>query len=840
MALWLFRRKSRRKRTRGTSPDGEGEDRGRDGKQAPPNRRQTEPPQSQDMEKMTPPKKQRTESSKLQRKGRNHSYSPGRDDAITVDPVRSQRRTSPDGAQKTNNGKRGKENGYRVDSGAALGEDVFPRAPTLHNKRPNDSLPRKKSSKRRRKSDQVREAEIKAMSNFVPRRPATDESTAGRPMKKESRHVRNAMSHPFGVPEWDKENRGSEISLPMAESLASTMSSDSEHVSWKVSAFEALAPRPTLRYDVNPRSGTSLPSKYLSKRTPYPEATLRAHKRVDDLANDLSASDLRELMERDKRRRERKQQKDQEKMERRLARRAERQRSEEALAAGKGGEPPKNLERGVMGRELVGLGIDTTSAVVTSSRRRKSTSSSKRPSKSSSEKGEPVLEKDDEKQAHPYDSFHRTTSIAIETPIAADPDKEIEVVPPLPGKNPLRYKKSEPSSLTDPGAVPDSTDKARRGSEDKIGRRSSLWTSIFRRNSKNGKDRRRSVPPSFSNTSRDSMSAQAQAQAQAQPQPPVVPAAIMPAMRKPSSGVPKRTMSRFREDLPELPPRMPEPRGSVAEAEVPATIAEQSPETDTHQVAAEDDEPDSLDSPGSPVTATNTMRYDTPTSLDRSVEGLRQTPVSWLQRSDIDPSPAPQSMSLASIDSEGSWLSGGRMASRRRSVGMSDTLSRIQDRTSTQGGSDGTFGSAEPDHEDIPEDHSIHDDEYLSRYARHSGTEAKGKRQSVGEGRPSSDEEDAEARWGAVDEKLPTMIHGRSSERLKSREGLLDLSNDDDEEATDEDDAHDDEKEELAVQRATSVNLGKGHVRHISAGSARLLELTPRSSVDVRRRSVGL
>jgi hypothetical protein len=40
------------------------------------------------------------------------------------------------------------------------------------------------------------------------------------------------------------------------------------------------------------------------------------------------------------------------------------------------------------------------------------------------------------------------------------------------------------------------------------------------------------------------------------------------------------------------------------------------------------------------------------------------------------------------------------------------------------------------------------------------------------------------------------------------------------------------------VQRAKSVNLGRGHVRNFSAGSAKLLDLTPRTSVDAKRRSV--
>jgi hypothetical protein len=36
-------------------------------------------------------------------------------------------------------------------------------------------------------------------------------------------------------------------------------------------------------------------------------------------------------------------------------------------------------------------------------------------------------------------------------------------------------------------------------------------------------------------------------------------------------------------------------------------------------------------------------------------------------------------------------------------------------------------------------------------------------------------------------------------------------------------------------QRATSINLGKGHVRNFSAGSAKLLEISPRASGETRR-----
>ena len=53
-------------------------------------------------------------------------------------------------------------------------------------------------------------------------------------------------------------------------------------------------------------------------------------------------------------------------MERRLAQRAENQKAEDIEAKKSGTPPPENLERGVMGRELAGLGIETASAVIVS------------------------------------------------------------------------------------------------------------------------------------------------------------------------------------------------------------------------------------------------------------------------------------------------------------------------------------------------------------------------------------------------------------------------------------------------------------------------------------------
>lgn len=837
MAIWLFRRKSRRKRSRsGTRSDGEGSSGPGQQHNRRPTRVKTEP---EPAAPLSQPQlnKQRNEPNKLHRRARTYSFETGRQDDINVGPKRSTRKRGSvpyraSGSQLAT---------MRIEEGAdgsdsALGEDVFERVPTLHNKRDGGHLmPRKKSSKRR-KAEHDREAEIKAMSNFMPVRPATEQWQAGRPMKKDTRRVKTGLGLGLGRKHsWEKDNPSSDVSLPIPESIHSSLSSDSEQISYKLSAFDSLAPRPTLRYAVYPRwvppsTGSDperMPSqrRKLSERGPIPEATLKAHKRIDDLADDLSASDLRELMERDQRRRDRKRQREQDKIERRLARRAEKQRAAEK----EGRESPPNMERGVLGREAVGLGIDTsTSAVVTSSKRRPSDVSSKQLGKRPDGVGDQEAQEEDNRD--PVREFHRTDSVPIDVQ-APDPEQE-DPVPPMP-QSPkfkggfLRSKKSRSKSppLSE-REKRDTSDSLRKGSESSSAKGGMSWASIFRW----GNRKRSSGPSSFSNTSRDSM---------AMNNPPPAPTVNYVPMRKMSSGVPKRTMSRFREDLPELPISPPDSRI-------------QSPETDPiHPAIMEQD------SPSPDATAEHVQvqgeRYDTPTSGHRSIEGeiMRETPTSWTRHGDmVDPSPEPQSMSLASIDSEASWLSG-RLTARRRSSNapMSQPQSRQQHHRENSGSNDSDDTHHDPDlprqEEQSPEDEStfIADDEYLSRFANHRSSGSQWThRKSTGEARPSSDE-DEEAHWGSVGGRQPTMVQTHVAERMKSREGILNSYGE--EEESDEADVLDDEKDIVEIdeekvaglQRATSVNLGKGHARHISAGSAKLLDLTPRTSVDAKRRS---
>ena len=162
------------------------------------------------------------------------------------------------------------------------------------------------------------------------------------------------------------------------------------------------------------------------------------------------------------------------------------------------------------------------------------------------------------------------------------------------------------------------------------------------------------------------------------------------------------------------------------------------------------------------------------------------------------------------------------------------------------------------DFSDSTEELGIAEDPYFSRLSPEPDSGNKGRRSS-GRPVPSSDEEDgsmtspvpsekARTNWGAVG-RTPTVIHREP--RAKSREGLLNDFGDD---SGDEIIAETTLKERRrsygfdrsvieegeGLQRATSIESSRRtHVRHISAGSARLLDVKPRTSVDGKRMSTG-
>lgn len=713
------------------------------------------------------------------------------------------------------------------------------------------------------------------MVDFEPVRPAAEQWTSGRPMKKDTQKGGNAV---FGR---HRSTRNSDVSLPSPGSIHSSLSSDSELGNYTVSPLDVLAPRPTLRYTRAPSRWSPPPPalqlsfqrRKLVVKEPIPEETMRAHKRIDSLADDLDASDLRELMERDKRRREKKKQKERARMERRLAKRAEEQKAEEIESRKTGTPPPENLARGVMGRELVGLGLEPASAVVTSSKQRDSSESESMPDldlnngrESPSKKPLEVFRRSDslpieeqpaeqkpaerqsierksserkstERKSTERLSFERKSSERKSTerksvdrssskrkspeprPIEQTPVEEqptpMEIDTPREGSMVTRPSEDHPASFSSGRLAgilrsvrsrskstlhserdkmvsppPDTIheEPTRKDSQDSSsstkGGQFSL-RALFRFGSKRRHDLEE--PSSFSNTSREEMQAvaaavrakaQAQAQALARLEGDDLPAYLS---RKPSSSVPKRTRSRFREDLPELPISPPASRVQSPEPEPPVPALPEPKAKEIEQMG------------------------------HRAIQGVRRTPSS-MERAYASPSPEAQmSVSLASVDSEGSWLSGNKEARR---VAMRNSLRQANRRQ--QGVSDTPTNSTGDD---------VAEDEYLSKF---TPRQTPNKRET-GETFPSSDE-DMDMKWGTIG------THPRVIQRstMKSQEGLLDIDSDSESSPV----SPVSPSLEIAdVQRARSVNLGKGHVRNFSAGSAKLLEIAPRLSVDRRHSS---
>lgn len=709
------------------------------------------------------------------------------------------------------------------------------RAPTLH-KRSAQEMSRRKSSKKR-KEEHTRAAEIKALSANVPTRAATDIYSAGRPMKRESKKVREGLNR-------NLHNPSSDISLPTAESIRSSFSSDAEQsTAYKVSPFYILAPRPTIRYSGSqPRyaSGASLgsdhhetPKRKVSDRVTISPDKLKENKRIDDLADDLSAGELRELMERDQKRKEKKRAAEKIKLERKLAQRQERQREDEAEAKRSGTPPPANLERGVLGREVPDQGVGT-SAIVTSSKRRISAGAKDGRSQSPVEAFEALPAPKVHDTVNPNVNSTNESKISVsQLPHPSTKQLDLENVtkdkfPSSP--SPVTHQKTEPdlTKILAPVAAVDAASPTlpkRRISDGKY-RPPQSWTSFFRRGSKSKRAQNLVPPPSFSNTSRDSMQTSQASQATSTGAQPILHIGYTPV--KLPSNIPKRTMSKFREDLPELPMSPPDSRMQSPEVDLIPPIPKEFVDKKSGARLSSDD---------------THMRYDTPTSGHMSVEmgAVRDEAPNSVDRSIDAPTPERAravSQSLASIDSEGSWLSG-RKNSKRGSAQLSRPLRD----------SGSSYGKRYRDYTESTEELGIAEDEYFSRLTPGFDDDTS-KRQSAGNPMPSSDEEDGSSlaspidagrpTWGAVARK-PTVVHREP--RAKSREGLLkeyDADSDNETEAVlDASQEREQSGEsEVRIQRATSVDLGSKHARHISAGSARLLDLKGRMSGEGKRLSV--
>ncbi|MCJ1465044.1 hypothetical protein MMC07_003659 [Pseudocyphellaria aurata] len=696
------------------------------------------------------------------------------------------------------------------------------------------NVPRRKSSKRKAE-DHAREQEVKAMSSPipVPKRPTSHPSGF---LARDSRRT------PIGLIT-NRERPLSEVSLPLPESVHSTASMISDSHGFKISAFDVLSPRPTIRYSENPRnygaSGSIGPSRTSTRREKQPvipEEGYKSKKRIEDLADDLDAGNIRELMERDRRRSERSRRSDQEKLQRRLQRKADKDRAAEKRREGGGGPSNENVDPKDMIEDDFGLGI--ASAVSSPGMKEPTFEPGETPGTQASE----IWLNHRSREGPPLESpFGDIVASQLEWSTPAE-DLDVPVLetakavrlsqasmsPPT-SPIPKTHGPSSLSQLSDYGSpstpdIPDRIHPDRRDS-DNSARISSNWTAIFRRSGTRVKrdsiDRGRTAPSEFSNTSRESFRSM----------PPSAFARVPPAR----AGTPVRTQSRFREDLPELP--------------TPPDSRLQSPEATIHtQLPPQPGQPGFTapssariaSSPHHPLSDIHpAFREEVALSRNQSVKS---------QTADFPPG-AILSQSLASVDSEGSWLTGRpvKRSSQTLVNPLRESGGSIQQRRREQGAS---------------EEGSPNEKEYGGRRTPNprelSRREGERKRQDkAGNGAIGSDSEDDntlhsqpaglnqedEGTWHSAVGKQPTIV--RQGVRAKSREGLLNdfQAAEDSAESSPTGDSPGGQpfgdsslgRENSFIHRATSIDLAKGHVRHISAGSARLLNLPPRSSGEMKR-----
>lgn len=718
-----------------------------------------------------------------------------------------------------------------------------------------DSIPvRRRSSKKRKDDDRVREEEIRAMSasSSVPKRPS--ESI----FRRDSKKRRNV--------------KGSTVSLPYGESIHS-MSTVPEQRGWELGIFDMFSPRPNIRLSGTPQypgldtyaapPPVSQDGSHRAKEKEPVEGFKKKSQRIGVTADDMDASDLRLLMERDAKRRERRKREQQEKLDRKLRAKANRDRAdsnkkrreadeakreqitrarvEEERRARQPLTPPTDVhpalrrEPHLQPSEAVGLGIGEPQQSQSMARRQ--AMAVEDPFSDSLASPSP-----DAQPRTPIEGHEPFTP--METPME-DPVVETahavrysqhtpqQATPPLSPAHPLQQiitssplstnesRQERTSSMPEPPPGMPTVLEERRTSEPKSieSRRAGGWATLFRRAGTKKQDGTKSPPTetSFANTSRESMSRGP------------IPAHLLGNDRSPfqrnKAGTPTRTQSKFREDLPEIPMSPPDSR--VQSPDVPDLPA------------------------GAALTAAAYRGRASPRPIDRSNINNRSSEfdTSGAPRHDTPVNPGGRgaglmSASLASVDSEGSWLaSGGSLKRGSRSSQLSRSIGSLNKRPNEFVASFEDLGGQD------------RDAEYLARHT--PGSEAKRQHRTQRRAStPTITNADEESILGdsPADPSAPLTMHGSVRRKptlvhrdpiARSREGLL-AEFATGEVATIEGGGNNDDDYEMAtpateaqVRRATSVNYNdRGHARRVSAGEPKLLDVPPsrRQSVSPTER----
>ncbi|KAH9845029.1 hypothetical protein Tdes44962_MAKER06951 [Teratosphaeria destructans] len=696
----------------------------------------------------------------------------------------------------------------------------------------------RRSSKRRRAEERIREEEIRTMSAPI----AIPKRAGDAPLRRDSKKIRSAR-------------RGSHISLPPEESIHSSMSGAAEQRGWEVGTLDMFNPRPAVRLSGAPQyvpSGSVPSTSHAHRMTlqrdkmkqPETEDTLRKRQTIGEQADEFDASDLRLLLERDAKRRERKRKEQQESLDRKLRDRAgrnrgdsdrrrreaeEAQRPETAEETGRTGltlptavhpalrQPPvlADSEAAVLG---IGTGKDAdpehghvTGLPPAEQQSTADTGTYLRYPQQADIPANPFADPSPipSPAAESYQSIGPFTPVETpaEDPIGHTPQAVRMSITSTPPRSPGRAGQAElgpsslahfetPQDLIPPPALPP---ESRRAS-DPQNRRPGAWASFFKRGGtmrKPGDGTKSPSEVSFTNASRESMRNQA------------LPAHLIDSRPSPprrTSGTPARTQSRFREDLPEMPISPPESRMSSPDVTTMAAAAAAARRARRAQP---------VDVPGAPERDPET---------DPSVINRNDTPVTPGTRHGL------MSASLASIGSEGSWLASAKRQSGQS--GISRGVGSLSRRDADFVASYEELGGTDKDAE------------YVSRATPSSSLTRRISTPTALGGAPDEASEygDAAIDAAAVEpityhgsvRRQPTLV--RRDLRTKSREALVTgyaaeraESPDDSADQSSFNDVEESPTKDQ-IRSARSIDYGKGHARQMSAGSARLL--------DIKRQSV--
>lgn len=671
------------------------------------------------------------------------------------------------------------------------------------------SILRRKSTK---KSPQYpkREEQLRAMKSMPMAKRSVE---VNRPKTRETKRPRpsGAFSHGRG--------QGSVESLAaMTTPRVSTMGwGDHSHLS--LTPVSLFSPRPTLAYSVDDKQHYAASSSTANRldvaKGKMPISRRSQSRTIDELADDLDASALRQLMDRDQKRKDRKREEQEARARRRLERYAA--RDEEAELEAPYGVIAHEPERGrTPSRRVYG-------SVVTAV---------------------PAIHGPEIRGTGYYDPFADPEEVMAavrsgrqvfpdvpyrDSDYSASPPRDTirRMTPPTSPSQPQQMR--ERSTLTivtnvrsEKTTSSQASQEALRTTASESSNRRGPLSSLFRRSI-----RQTPTTPSessFVNTSRDSVAQR--------PLPAHLGGDSRPLSPIMSGTQPLRSVSRFREDLPEMPISPPDSRlGLPALAETP--------------LISEAETLDSVLRPSlRPITATEQgpMRY----SPIEEESPLRFPTTSY--DSPVPTSPTAVSESLASVDAEASWLSGrSNRASARSSVGRRSDVGRRRAPTFSTSYESIPYVTEEAELEDPFDDPResqkvlLEDQEPQMRDMR--ATLAMDDDDSSDElPEPTPGVEGNELTHGSV-ARTPTVI--QYSSRVKSTEGLLKRLNTGGSSIT--------QFQQMSAQQMTPTRRRRtgtysssrdsspttpmetpwveaAHARHLSSGSARLLDIPARGN----------